>query len=65
MHFQYIPYIWSLLASAAVSAACCLARGRSQPAELIEAIRTVARGGSVLSPGLAGRILDELRGESQ
>ena len=40
----------------------CLARGRSQPAELIEAIRTVAHGGSVLSPGLAGRILDELTG---
>ncbi len=27
---------------------------------LVEAIRTVARGGSILSPGMAGRILDEL-----
>ena len=37
-----------------------LAEERSRPRELIEAIRTVARGGSILSPGMAGRILDEL-----
>jgi DNA-binding NarL/FixJ family response regulator len=37
-----------------------LAGGRSWPPELVEAIRTVARGGSILSPGMAGRILDEL-----
>ena len=37
-----------------------LAGGRSWPPELVEAIRTVARGGSILSPGIAGRILDEL-----
>ena len=33
--------------------------GRSRR-RLVEAIRTVARGGSILSPGMAGRILDEL-----
>ena len=46
-----------------------LTRERSRPPErspersrrrLVEAIRTVARGGSILSPGVAGRVLDEL-----
>ena len=37
-----------------------LAGERSRPPGLVEAIRTVARGGSILSPGMAGRILDEL-----
>jgi len=37
-----------------------LAGGRNRPPGLIEAIRTVARGGSIISPGMAGCILDEL-----
>jgi len=41
----------------------CLVWGRSQPSEVAEVIHTVARGGSVISPGLAGCILDEVRGE--
>jgi DNA-binding NarL/FixJ family response regulator len=40
----------------------CLLWEQSQPAELIEAIRIVARGGALLTPEIAGRILDELRG---
>ena len=35
-------------------------RERSRPPELVEAIRTVAHGGSILSPGMAGHVLDGL-----
>ena len=37
-----------------------LVRGRIQPAEVIEAIRAVGRGKVVLSPGVAGRMLDKV-----
>jgi DNA-binding NarL/FixJ family response regulator len=31
-----------------------------QPAEIVEAIRAVSRGKAILSPGVAGRILDQI-----
>jgi len=37
-----------------------LVRGRIQPAEVIEAVRAVGRGEVVLSPGVAGRMLDKV-----
>ncbi|MBN1954478.1 MAG: response regulator transcription factor [Anaerolineae bacterium] len=37
----------------------CLLR-RTQPAEVVAAVRTVAKGKAVLSPSVAGRILDEI-----
>jgi len=37
-----------------------LVRGRIQPAQVIEAIRAVGRGRVVLSPGVAGRMLDKV-----
>jgi DNA-binding NarL/FixJ family response regulator len=37
-----------------------LVRGRIQPAQVIEAIRAVGRGKVVLSPGVAGRMLDKV-----
>jgi DNA-binding NarL/FixJ family response regulator len=37
-----------------------LAGEQSRPPGLVEAIRTVARGGSILSPDMAGRVLDGL-----
>ena len=39
-----------------------LIKGKSQPLEIIEAIRTVHRGGAILSPCVAGWILDEISG---
>jgi DNA-binding NarL/FixJ family response regulator len=37
-----------------------LVKRKAQPAEIIEAIRAVVRGRAILSPGVAGRILDEI-----
>jgi DNA-binding NarL/FixJ family response regulator len=37
-----------------------LVKGKAQPAEIVEAIRAVNRGQAVLSPGIAGCILDEV-----
>jgi DNA-binding NarL/FixJ family response regulator len=37
-----------------------LVNGKSRPSEIVEAIRTVSRGGAILSPGMAGWILDEI-----
>ncbi|MFQ5906997.1 MAG: response regulator [bacterium] len=37
-----------------------LVKGKAQPAEIVEAIRAVNRGEAILSPGLAGSILDEV-----
>lgn len=37
-----------------------LVKGKSQPFEIVEAIRTVGRGGAILSPCVAGHILDEM-----
>jgi DNA-binding NarL/FixJ family response regulator len=36
-----------------------LDKRKAQPAEIVEAIRAVGRGKAILSPGVAGRILDE------
>jgi len=37
-----------------------LVKGKAQPAEIVEAIRAVNRGEAILSPGLAGSMLDEV-----
>jgi DNA-binding NarL/FixJ family response regulator len=37
-----------------------LVKGKAQPAEIVEAIRAVNRGKAILSPGVAGRILDKV-----
>lgn len=37
-----------------------LVKGKAQPAEIVEAIRAVDRGQAVLSPGIAGSMLDEV-----
>jgi DNA-binding NarL/FixJ family response regulator len=37
-----------------------LDKGSSQMADVVEAVRTVSRGGAVLSPGMAGSILGEV-----
>jgi len=37
-----------------------LVKGKAQPVEIVEAIRAVDRGQAVLSPGIAGCILDEV-----
>jgi DNA-binding NarL/FixJ family response regulator len=37
-----------------------LIKGTSQPHEIVEAVRTVHRGGSILSPSMLGWILDEM-----
>jgi len=37
-----------------------LVKGKAQPAEIVEAIRAVNRGEAILSPGVAGCILDEV-----
>jgi DNA-binding NarL/FixJ family response regulator len=37
-----------------------LVRGESTPLEIVEAIRAVSRGDTVLSPRMAGWILDEM-----
>lgn len=42
-----------------------LIKGRTEPLEIIEAIRTLSRGGAILSPGTAGRILDEISQKRQ
>lgn len=46
-----------------------LAKEGLRPAEVVEAVRTVAQGGAYLSPAVAGRMLDEivfsLRGRSR
>lgn len=42
-----------------------LVKGKAQPAEIVEAIRAVNRGKAILSPGVAGRILDEVVREHQ
>jgi DNA-binding NarL/FixJ family response regulator len=40
-----------------------LSRERTQPAELVHAIRAASRGEAILSPGVAGHILDEVARE--
>jgi DNA-binding NarL/FixJ family response regulator len=42
-----------------------LVKGKAQPAEIVEAIRTVSGGKAILSPGVAGRILDKIIQEQQ
>lgn len=42
-----------------------LVKGKVQPAEIVEAIRAVNRGKAILSPGVAGCMLDEVVGEQQ
>lgn len=42
-----------------------LVKGKARPAEIVEAIRAVDRGQAVLSPGIAGCILDEVIQEQQ
>jgi DNA-binding NarL/FixJ family response regulator len=42
-----------------------LVKGKSKPPEIVEAIRTVSRGGAILSPGMAGWILDEISQKRQ
>jgi DNA-binding NarL/FixJ family response regulator len=42
-----------------------LVKGKAQPTEIVEAIRAVDRGQAVLSPGIAGCILDEVAQEQQ
>jgi DNA-binding NarL/FixJ family response regulator len=42
-----------------------LVKGESKPLEIIEAIRAVSRGESVLSPHMAGWILDEMAQKRQ
>lgn len=42
-----------------------LVKGKVQPAEIVEAIRAVNRGKAILSPGVAGCILDEVVREQQ
>jgi DNA-binding NarL/FixJ family response regulator len=42
-----------------------LVKGKAQPDEIVEAIRAVNRGKAVLSPGVAGRMLDEVVQEQQ
>ena len=42
-----------------------LLKGKAQPAEIVEAIRAVNRGKAILSPGVAGCILDEVVQEQQ
>jgi DNA-binding NarL/FixJ family response regulator len=42
-----------------------LVKGKAQPAEIVEAIRAVDRGQAVLSPGIAGCIMDEVVREQQ
>jgi NarL family two-component system response regulator LiaR len=37
-----------------------LVKGKSKPLEVVEAIRAVSRGESILSPSMAGWILDEM-----
>lgn len=42
----------------------CLLKGASR-AEIFDAVRTVHAGGSVIPPELTGRVLEEMRGESE
>ena len=42
-----------------------LLKGKAQPTEIVEAIRAVNRGKAILSPGVAGCILDEVVQEQQ
>jgi DNA-binding NarL/FixJ family response regulator len=37
-----------------------LAKGKAQPAEIVQAVRAVHRGEAVLNPDVAGRMLDEI-----